>query len=70
MKPQSFFDMMSNTTADTKGSKSVLVKTTGHEELRITVMLSFLIDGRKLAPFVILKRKYLPKEKLPTGIII
>jgi hypothetical protein len=68
MKPQSFL-MVANTTVDTKGSKSVLVKTTGHEKLRITVMLSVLADRRKLTPFVILKRKNLPKEKLPTGII-
>jgi hypothetical protein len=54
---------------DTKGSKSVLVKTTGHEKLTITVMLSALAGGRKLTPFAILKRKNLPKEKLPTGII-
>jgi hypothetical protein len=64
-----FFDMSANTTVDTKGSKSVLVKTTGFEKLRITVMLSVLADGRKLTPFVILKRKKLPKEKLPIGII-
>jgi hypothetical protein len=64
-----FFDMPANTTVDTKGSKSVLVKTTGHEKLRITVMLSVLADGRKLTPFVILRRKNLPKEKLPTRII-
>jgi hypothetical protein len=69
MKPQSFFDLPANTTVDTKGSKSVLVKTTRHEKLRITVMLSVLADGRKQSPFVILKRKNLPKEKLPTGII-
>jgi hypothetical protein len=69
MKPV-FFDMPANTTVDTKGSKSVLVKTTGHEQLRITVMLSVLADGRKLTPFVILKRKNLPKEKLSTGIIL
>jgi hypothetical protein len=64
-----FFDMPANTTVDTNGSKSVLVKTTGHEKLRITMMLSVLADGRKLTPFVILRRKNLPKEKLPTGII-
>jgi hypothetical protein len=64
-----FFDMPANTTLDTKGSKSVLVKTTGHEKLKITVMLSVLADGRKLTPFVILRRKNLPKEKLPAGII-
>jgi hypothetical protein len=64
-----FFDMPANTTVDRKGSKSVLVKTTGHEKLRITVMLSVLADGKKLTLFVILRRKNLPKEKLPTGII-
>jgi hypothetical protein len=61
--------MPANSTVDTKGSKSVFVKTTGHEKLRIAVMLSVVADGRKLTPFVILKRKNLPKEKLPTGII-
>jgi hypothetical protein len=63
-----FFYMPANTTVDTKGSNSVPVKTTGHEKLRITVMLSVPADGRKLTPFVILERKNLPKEKLPTGI--
>jgi hypothetical protein len=64
-----FFDMPANATVDKKGSKSVLFKTTGHEKLRITVMLSALAEGRKLTPFVILRRKNLPKEKLPAGII-
>jgi hypothetical protein len=32
-------------------------------------MLSVLADVRKLTPFVILRRKNLPKEKLPTRII-
>jgi hypothetical protein len=63
-----FFDMPANTTVDIKGSKSVL-DTTGHEKLRITAMVSVLADGRKLTPFVILRRKNLPKENLPTGII-
>jgi hypothetical protein len=31
---------------------------------RITVMLSVLADGRKLPPFVSLKKKNLPKENL------
>jgi hypothetical protein len=64
-----FFNMPANTTVDTKGSKSVLDKTKGHEKLRITVMLSVLADGRKLTPFVILNRKNLSKEKLSAGII-
>jgi hypothetical protein len=32
-------------------------------------MLSVVADGRKLTPFVILKRRTLPKEKLPTQIV-
>jgi len=31
-------------------------------------MLAVLADGWKLTPLVIPKRKYLPKEKLPSGI--
>jgi hypothetical protein len=63
-----FFYIPANTTVDTKGSKSVLVKTK-HKKLRITVLLSVMADGRRLALFVTLKRKNLPKEKLPTGVI-
>jgi hypothetical protein len=32
------------------------------------VIFSVLADGRKITPFVILKRKNLQKEKRPTGI--
>lgn len=35
-----FFDMASNTTVDTKGVKSVLLRGTGNEKNRITVMLA------------------------------
>jgi hypothetical protein len=59
----------STTTVDIIGSKSVLVKTTGHEKIIITVMLLVLADGRKLTPLVILKGMNLPKDKLPFGII-
>lgn len=65
-----FFDMPTNTTVADKGAKSVVVKTTGNEKNRITVMLSVLADGRKLSPYVILRRKTLPKEKLPKGLIV
>jgi hypothetical protein len=54
--------MPANTTVDTEGSKSVLVKSTGQEKVRITVMFSVLADGRKFTPFVIPKRKHLPEE--------
>jgi hypothetical protein len=69
MKPQFSFDMPANTTVDTKGSISILAKTTGHEKQRISVVLSVLADGRELIKFVVMKRKKLSKGKLPTEII-
>jgi hypothetical protein len=57
-----FFHVPADTTVDTKGSKSVLVKTTGHEKLRITVMLSVLADGRKPTPFVVLTERVFQKK--------
>jgi hypothetical protein len=51
-----FSYIQANTTVDTKGSKSVFVKTRC-EKMRITVTLSVLSYRRKLTPFVIQKRK-------------
>ena len=36
--------------------------TTGHEKDRFTVMLACLGDGAKLPPYVVFKRKMLPKK--------
>lgn len=33
-------------------------------------MLAITADGQKLPPYVVLKRKTLPKEKLPQGVIV
>ncbi|KFP45913.1 Pogo transposable element with KRAB domain, partial [Chlamydotis macqueenii] len=49
--------------------KSVTIKTLGNEKMCITVMLAVLADGIKLPPYVILKRKTMLKDQLPTGII-
>ena len=46
-----------------KGMMEVLLKTTGYEKLRLTVMLAATADGRKLPPLLILKRKTLPKSE-------
>uniref|UniRef100_A0A1E1X208 Putative pogo transposable element n=1 Tax=Amblyomma aureolatum TaxID=187763 RepID=A0A1E1X208_9ACAR len=62
------FDMPRNSTVDIKGAKSVQVKTTGAEKQWCTVMLSITVDGRQLPPFVVFKRKTLPKGTLPAGI--
>ena len=63
------FDMPSNFTVDSKGTKSVPIMTTGHEKDRFTVMLACLGDGTKLPPYVVFKRETLPKDLvLPRGI--
>jgi hypothetical protein len=65
-----YFDMPPNYTVDDTGAKSVAVKTSGHEKVRVTVMLAVLADGSKLPPYVILNRKNMPKEQLPRGITV
>ena len=54
--------MPGNSTIAVKGSKSVPILTTGHEKQRITVFLAAMADGTKLAPFVVLKGKRMPKD--------
>ena len=57
-----YLDMPPNYLLENKGVKEVLLKTTGCEKLRLTVMLAATADGRKLPPLLILKRKTLPKS--------
>jgi len=52
-----YLDMLPNYTLEKKGVKEVLLKTTGCENLRLTVMLAATAGGRKLLPLLILKRK-------------
>lgn len=66
-----YFDMPADSTINAVGDKSVRVRTCGYEKQRCTVMLTVLADGKKLAPFIIFKRKTLPKgEKFPAGVIV
>jgi hypothetical protein len=55
---------------DSKGAKSIIVKTCGHSKTHYTVVLSCCADGTKLPPLLIFKRKTLPKEKLPAGVYV
>ena len=65
------FDIVSNSTVDKKGSKTVSILTTGHEKDRFTVMLACLGDGTKLPPYVVFKRKTLPKKiTFPNEVIV
>lgn len=64
-----YFDMPGSTTVDNVGAKSVRALSTGNEKQRVTVMLTVLADGRKLPPYIILKRKTMPREKPPNVIL-
>lgn len=64
------FDVVSNRTVDVKGSKTITIKTSGHEKTHYTAVLSCCADGTKLPPLLIFKRKTLPKDKIPRGIFI
>ena len=65
------FDLPGNQTVNPSGSKTVLVKTTGHEKTRFTVVLACMADGTKLKPLIIFKRKSLPKGvKFPSGVLV
>ena len=52
-----WFDMPSDTTVASTGSKAVPVKTTGHEKDHFTVVLTARADGKKMKPFVVFKGK-------------
>ncbi|KAL1435126.1 hypothetical protein MTO96_011256 [Rhipicephalus appendiculatus] len=64
------FDMPMGRTVNERGARSVLVKATGAEKQRFTVMLAVTAEGRKLPPYVIFKRKTVPKANFPAGIHI
>ena len=55
------FDLPASRTIDTKGNRTIQIRTTGHEKTHFTVVLSCMVDGTKLKPMVIVKRKRIPK---------
>ena len=46
-------DMVSSTTVNKTGQKDVMLKTTGHEKVRVTVCLAAKADGIKLKPYIV-----------------
>jgi hypothetical protein len=52
-----------------KGDKNVTVRTSGNEKQRCMVMLCITADGRKLPPYIVFKRKTLPKVNVKVVII-
>lgn len=64
------FDMPGNSTVNTIGESTVTIKTSGAEKSHFTVILACMADGTKLLPAVVFKRKTMPKEKFPAGVLI
>lgn len=62
-------DMPGTTTIEKVGTKTVTMKSTGHEKSRLTVMLAAKADGTKLSPVVLFKGVRPPKV-IPSGIIV
>lgn len=64
-------DMPGNSTLEEVGSRTVAIKTTGHEKARFTVVLGARADGSRMHPLVIFKGKR--KEKALdriTGVVV
>ena len=64
------FDLPADTTITHKGASTVTIKTTGNEKNRFTVMLACTADGGKLPPYVVFKRKTMPRLNFPKGIVV
>ena len=64
-------DMPPSRTVNPAGEKTVLIKTTGNEKNNFTVVLAAcLADGTKLKIIIIFKRKTMPREDIPSGIVV
>ena len=64
------FDLPSKFTVYCVGTESVKISTTGAEKCNFTVALCVTADAVKLKPFVIFKRKTIPKSVYPKGVIV
>ena len=56
--------MVSTSTVDKVGSKSVILRSTGHEKCRVSVCLTGRADGEKMKPFIVFKDAGREVEKL------
>jgi len=57
-------------TVEKTGTSTVSIRTTENDKSSFTVVLGCQANGQKLPPMVIFKRKTLPKEKFPVGVVI
>jgi len=66
---QMSLDMPGNFTVDKKRTTDIRITSTGSEKCSFTIILCVTADGVKLPPVVIFKRKTIPKENFPKGIL-
>lgn len=52
-----WIEPVGTTSVDTKGKKEIPIKSTGHEKVRITVILTARADGKKCKPYIVIPRK-------------
>ena len=64
------FDAPYSRTVDTTRAESIPLSTTSHEKTSFTVVLACSELGKKLKPIVIFKRKTMPNENLPAGVVV
>ena len=57
-----WIELVATTTVNKIGSREVAIKSTGHEKIRITVVLTARADGAKCKPFIVIPRKRPIKE--------
>ena len=50
-----WLDMVSNTTVDKTGARTVTMKSTGHQNCLLFVCLTAKADGSKLKPFIMFR---------------
>ena len=64
------FNMTYNTTIEEKGTKTIAIASTGHENSNFTVVLVCLADGTKLPPVIIFKLVNVPRKEFPDGVVV
>ncbi|CAI7877137.1 unnamed protein product [Closterium sp. NIES-53] len=60
-----FLEMPAERTIEMKGARTVHVRSAGYQKERVTVMLAVTAGGLKLPPYVVFKRKTVPKVAIP-----
>ncbi|CAI7913802.1 unnamed protein product [Closterium sp. NIES-54] len=65
-----FLEMPAERTLEMKGARTVHVWSAGYEKERVTVMLAVTASGLKLPPYVVFKRKTIPKVPIPAGMVV